>query len=164
MRSMTSGEDAAMNQNVTIDVALLRPQLRRWFAVESDHASAAAGLCPDMERALAHHARAAAIAALLECIGGAPDGEAAVTIDALQHGWAAREALRALVLAEERIIDREGAAGEYEAAGEAMGRCHDARLAIAAIEEVADRLGGCVEPPSPAPTDDGAGGRSVSPC
>lgn len=153
-----------MNQAVMIDAASLRPHLRRWFAVESDRASAAAGLGLDLECGLAHHARAAAIAALLECIGCASDAEPAVTIDALQHGWAAREALRTLILAEERVIERESAADEYEAAGEAMGRRHDAALAIAEIEEAAARVGASIEPPALPPADDGVDARQTPSC
>lgn len=137
---------------VTLDAEALRPHLLRWFAVESDRAAAAAGLRLDVQRAQEHHRRAVAVAMLLTRIGWAPDGAAAVTIDALQHGWAAREALRALVRAEELVIEREVAAGEHEAAGEAMGRRRDARVTITEIEEEHERIGAAIEPhalPSP---------------
>jgi hypothetical protein len=142
-----------VGSKVSIDAGALRPYLLRWLTDESAHMAAAIRF-HDIEQAQMHHLRAVAIAALLARIGMSADAEAAVTIDALQHGWAAREALRALMIAEEDVIDRESAAGEHEAAGEAMGRRHDARVAITEIEEAAERHGNRIKPPTRPPGND----------
>lgn len=136
-----------MNSKVSIYAGALRRCLLCWLTDESAHMEAAARL-HGIDQAQMHYLRAAAIAALLARIDVAPDAESVVTIDALQHGWAAREALRALMIAEEDVIDRESAEGEHEAAGEAMGRRRDARVAIAEIEEAAERHGRSIKPPT----------------
>jgi hypothetical protein len=93
--------------------------------------------------------RVEAVARLLDDLGWFAPPQPTHEIDITKHAWPAIRALQIFIAKQEELIRHEAALNDPEAAGTAMGRRQDARIALEQIEAACARAGIDVRKPAP---------------